>query len=62
MRKHGEQININFGVNLPVNVCKNPECMQEFIVLKVRDNGEVWEQVGNGMGLFHCPYCTEVVK
>lgn len=54
-------VTVNFGVKLPVNVCKNSNCGQEFILLKVRHDDDVWEQVGNGMGLLHCPYCAEKV-
>jgi DNA-directed RNA polymerase subunit RPC12/RpoP len=61
MRKHGEEIEVNFGITLPVNVCKNPNCMADFIVLRVLENGNVWEQVGNGIGLLRCPYCGEKV-
>lgn len=61
MREHGEKIEVNFGITMPVNVCKNPECMQDFIVLNVKENGDVWEQVGNGYGGLHCPYCTQKV-
>ena len=61
MRKHGDNTEVLFGFNFPVNVCKNPECGQEFILLKVMDSGEVWEQIGNGMGKLHCPYCKEKV-
>ncbi|RYI30473.1 hypothetical protein EVU96_08655 [Bacillus infantis] len=61
MRKHGERITVNFGIDLTVNVCKNPKCEAEFILHRVMHNGDVWEQTGNKIGLLHCPYCSEKV-
>jgi hypothetical protein len=58
VREHGEKIVVDFGVKLPVNVCKNPECRKEVVILFVRENGDVWEQIGNKFGGLYCPYCT----
>ncbi len=58
MRKHGEKVEVSFNVRIPVNVCN--KCREEFILLRVVDHSnEIWEQVANGLGLLHCPYCGE---
>ena len=56
MRKHGDKVEVGFGVQLPVNVCS--KCHEGFILLYVNHFSEVWEQLAaNGSGLLYCPYC-----
>ncbi|AXM88482.1 hypothetical protein B379_04310 [Anoxybacillus ayderensis G10] len=58
MRKHGDKVEVSFNVQLPINVCS--KCHVEFVLLYVADHcNEIWEQVANGFGLLHCPYCGE---
>ena len=56
MRKHGDKVEVSFNTQLPVNVCS--KCHAEFILFYVSSN-EVWEQIANGFGILHCPYCGE---